>query len=89
MCVLKISQESRGWIGAKQHEEIVHCVARYGEVTLNLVLYIMHGYRCTADILFYRFSCKVTIYGWLFSQKGWPVNPQERILAHSVFISIL
>ena len=79
MCV-KISQESRGWIGANQHEEIVRCVSPHGELILDLVLCIILGYRCTEHILFYRFSCKVAIYGGVFSQGGWPVNPQERIL---------
>jgi hypothetical protein len=79
VCV-KISQEPRGWIGANQHEEFVRCVAPHGEFILDLVLCIMHDYRCTEDILFYRFSCKVTIYGGLFSQGGWPVNLQEIIL---------
>jgi hypothetical protein len=78
MCV-KISQEA-GWIGANQHEEIVPCVSSQGELILDLVLCITHGYLCTEDILFYRFSCKVAIYGGLFSQGCWPVNPQERIL---------
>jgi len=73
----------------KSTRRIVRCVARHGEFILDLVLCIMHGYRSTEDILFYRFGCKVAIYGGLFSQGSWPVNTQERIYAHSVFISIL
>jgi hypothetical protein len=77
---IKINQESRGWIGGNQHEEIVRCVAHYGELILDVVLCIKHVCRCTEDILLYRFSCKVFICGGLFSQGGRPVNPQGTII---------
>jgi hypothetical protein len=65
MCVLKSVKESRGWIGRNQHEEIVSCVARHGELILDVVLCIMHVYRCTEDILLYRFSSQGLCLWWV------------------------
>ena len=71
--------QSRGWIGANQHEEIVRWDVYHGELIFYVVLCLMHGYHSTEDILFYIFNCKVAIYGRRFSQEGRPVDPQERI----------
>jgi hypothetical protein len=58
MCVLK-SRNGNSFkrIGVNQHEEVVGCTVFHGELGFNVVLYIVHGYRCTGDIPFYRLIC--------------------------------
>lgn len=88
MCV-KISEDSRGWIGANQHEEIVHCVARHGELILDLVLCICVAIAALKAFCFTDSVARsLFMVGCLHREVGRSSHKKE-FYAHSVFISIL